>query len=160
MAQSRGGACFCTRGAMQDYAVITFSRVGKNRDTGGSPRRCRGGLCRCTPNGPIWLEISRGTEGNCIYRPVRDSSGFNFLYPEQRRTHMSRDKQVPLSTQQAATHPMKRSPGAELGGNRVTNLTGYKCSIFFSINLSGGAVARLFEARGAAGPPYRCDSCT
>ena len=29
--QSRGGACFCTRGAMQDYAVITFSRVGKNR---------------------------------------------------------------------------------------------------------------------------------
>jgi hypothetical protein len=25
--QSRGGACFCTRGAMKDYAVITlFSR--------------------------------------------------------------------------------------------------------------------------------------
>jgi len=25
--QSRGGACFCTRGAVQDYAVITlFSR--------------------------------------------------------------------------------------------------------------------------------------
>ena len=55
--------------------LVVYSRVGKNRDTGGSPRRCRGGLCRCTPNGPIWLEISRGTEGNCIYRPVRDSSG-------------------------------------------------------------------------------------
>jgi len=27
LAQSRGGACFCTRGAVQDYAVITlFSR--------------------------------------------------------------------------------------------------------------------------------------
>ncbi|NLT50743.1 MAG: hypothetical protein GXX85_07515 [Ignavibacteria bacterium] len=27
LAQSRGGACFCIRGAMQDYAVITlFSR--------------------------------------------------------------------------------------------------------------------------------------
>jgi len=27
LAQSRGGACFCTRGAMQGYAVITlFSR--------------------------------------------------------------------------------------------------------------------------------------
>jgi len=27
LAQSRGGACFCTRGAMQDYAVISlFSR--------------------------------------------------------------------------------------------------------------------------------------
>jgi len=24
LAQSRGGACFCTRGAMLDYAVITF----------------------------------------------------------------------------------------------------------------------------------------
>jgi len=24
LAQSRGGACFCTRGAMQDYAVITL----------------------------------------------------------------------------------------------------------------------------------------
>ena len=24
LAQSRGGACFCTRGAMQGYAVITF----------------------------------------------------------------------------------------------------------------------------------------
>jgi len=27
LAQCRGGACFCTRGAVQDYAVITlFSR--------------------------------------------------------------------------------------------------------------------------------------
>jgi len=27
LAQSRGGACFCTSGALQDYAVITlFSR--------------------------------------------------------------------------------------------------------------------------------------
>ena len=30
--------CFCTRGAMQGYTVITFSRFGKNRDTrSGSP---------------------------------------------------------------------------------------------------------------------------
>ena len=33
LAQSRGGACFCTRGAVQDYAVLHYSRVGKNRDT-------------------------------------------------------------------------------------------------------------------------------
>jgi hypothetical protein len=59
--------------------LLLFSRVGKNRDTGGSPRRCRGGLCRCTPNDPLWLEISRGTEGNAIYRPVRDSSGLFVL---------------------------------------------------------------------------------
>ena len=49
LAQSRGGACFCTRGAMQDYAVITlFSRWQKPCLTGvsqagvtpgGSPRR-------------------------------------------------------------------------------------------------------------------------
>ena len=105
--------------------LLLYSRVGKNRDTSGSPRRCRGGLCRCTANSHLWLESSRGTEGNAIYRPVRDSSGFNFLSSEQSRTHLSRDKQVPLSTQQAATHPMKRSPGAELGGNRGTCLTSY-----------------------------------
>ena len=56
--------------------LLLFSRVGKNRDTGGSPRRCRGGLCRCTPNDPLWLEISRGTEGNAIYRPVSNSYFF------------------------------------------------------------------------------------
>jgi len=33
LAQSRGGACFCTRGAMQSYDVFVNSRVGKNRDT-------------------------------------------------------------------------------------------------------------------------------
>jgi len=56
--------------------LIVYSRDGKNRDTGGSPRRCRGGLCRCTPNVPFWLESSRGTEGNAIYRLVRYCSGF------------------------------------------------------------------------------------
>jgi len=34
LAQSRGGACFCTRGAMQGYdRLLLNSRVGKNRDT-------------------------------------------------------------------------------------------------------------------------------
>jgi len=38
LAQSRGGACFCTRGAMQDYAVITlFSRWQKPWHQWGSP---------------------------------------------------------------------------------------------------------------------------
>jgi len=33
LAQLRGGTSFCTRGAMQDYDVVFYSRVGKNRDT-------------------------------------------------------------------------------------------------------------------------------
>ena len=33
--------------------LLLYSRVGKNRDTGGSPRRCRGGLCRWPQNGPL-----------------------------------------------------------------------------------------------------------
>ena len=40
LAQSRGGACFCTRGAMQGYAVITFIlALAKTVTPGGSPRR-------------------------------------------------------------------------------------------------------------------------
>jgi len=39
LAQSRGGACFCTRGAMQGYAVITFfSRWQKPWHQEGVPR--------------------------------------------------------------------------------------------------------------------------
>ena len=76
LAQSRGGACFCNRGAMQGYDVVLFIlALAKTVTPAGAPGGSRGGLCRCTPNGPPWLEISRGTEGNCIYRPVRDSSG-------------------------------------------------------------------------------------
>ena len=112
--------------------LFIYSRVGKNRDTSrGTPAGAGEG--RTADHLAIFFsqKVLAVRSGNCIYRPVRDSSGFNFLCAEQRRSHMSTDEQVSLSTQQAATHPMKRSPGAELGGNRVTNLTGYKCSIFF-----------------------------
>ena len=50
--------------------LLLYTRVGKNRDTGGSPRRCRGGLCRQPHNYPFKSENSRGTEANDIYRPV------------------------------------------------------------------------------------------
>jgi len=47
LAQSRGGACFCTRGAMQGYAVITlFSRWQKPWHQEGVPGGSRGSLCR------------------------------------------------------------------------------------------------------------------
>ena len=49
LAQSRGGACFCTRGAMQDYDVDLFIlALAKTVTLGGSAPRERGrpaGFC-------------------------------------------------------------------------------------------------------------------
>jgi len=43
LAQSRGGACFCTRGAMQGYAVVLFVlALAKTVTPGGSAPRERG----------------------------------------------------------------------------------------------------------------------
>jgi hypothetical protein len=40
LAQSRGGACFCTRGAMQGYDIDLFVlALAKTVTPGGSPRR-------------------------------------------------------------------------------------------------------------------------
>jgi len=40
LAQSRGGACFCTRGAKQDYDVVLFIfALAKTVTPGGGPRR-------------------------------------------------------------------------------------------------------------------------
>jgi len=40
LAQSRGDACFCTRGAMQDYAVVLFIlALAKTVTPRGIPRR-------------------------------------------------------------------------------------------------------------------------
>jgi len=40
LAQSRGGACFCTRGAMQGYDVVLIVlALAKTVTPGGSPRR-------------------------------------------------------------------------------------------------------------------------
>ena len=49
LAQSRGGACFCTRGAMQDYDVVLFVlALAKTVTPPGSAPRERGrpaGFC-------------------------------------------------------------------------------------------------------------------
>ena len=40
LAPSRGGACFCTRGAIQGYDVVLFIlALAKTVTSGGSPRR-------------------------------------------------------------------------------------------------------------------------
>jgi hypothetical protein len=78
--QSRGGACFCTRGAKQGYDVDLFIvALAKTVTPAGAPGGSRGGLCRTTTQRSSLPESSRGTEGNAIYRPVRDSSGLFVL---------------------------------------------------------------------------------
>jgi len=47
LAQSRGGACFCTRGAMQNYDVVLFIvALAKTVTPAGVPGVSRGSLCR------------------------------------------------------------------------------------------------------------------
>jgi hypothetical protein len=47
LAQSRGGACFCTRDAMQDYNVVLFIvALAKTVTPVGAPGVSRGSLCR------------------------------------------------------------------------------------------------------------------
>jgi len=47
LAQSRGGACFCTRGAMQDYVDYYFVlALAKTVTPAGAPGGSRGGLHR------------------------------------------------------------------------------------------------------------------
>ena len=71
LAQSRGGACFCTRGAMQGYDVVLFIlALAKTVTPAGVPGGSRGGLCRQPQNSHLLSENSRGTEANDIYRPV------------------------------------------------------------------------------------------
>jgi len=61
--QSRGGACFCTRGAMQGYDVYYFIlALAKTVTPAGVPGGSRGRPYRWPLNGPLRLEDSRGTE--------------------------------------------------------------------------------------------------
>ena len=52
--QSRGGACFCTRGAMQDYNFVLFIlALAKTVTPAGVPGGSRGGPYRRPPNSPL-----------------------------------------------------------------------------------------------------------
>jgi len=51
LAQSRGGACFCTRDAMQGYDVDLFVlALAKTVTPVGAPGESRGSLCRQPQN--------------------------------------------------------------------------------------------------------------
>jgi len=71
LAQSRGGACFCTRGAMQGYDVVLFIlALAKTVTPRGSPRREPG-----RPAPPLKVfhfdqKILAVRKANDIYRPV------------------------------------------------------------------------------------------
>ena len=72
--QSRGGACFCTRGAVKGYdVVLLILALAKTVTPVGVPGGSRGSLCRQPHNYPFKSENSRGTEANDIYRPVTSS---------------------------------------------------------------------------------------
>jgi len=157
---SRGGACFCTRGALQGYDCYLFIlALAKTVTPEGSPRGSGAGRGASHKAFLFSYPIVAPRSANDIYRPVRDSSGFIFIYSEQRRTHLSTDEQVSFSTRQTATHPVKRSPTAELGC--LASRSGLVLNVLFvAINLSCGALASHFAARCSAGPPSRCDKRT
>ena len=69
--QSRGGACFCTRGAMQGYDVVLFIvALAKTVTPGGGPRREPGQAVAPTAEPPFSYPIVAPRGGNDIYRPV------------------------------------------------------------------------------------------
>jgi len=132
--------------------LFVYSRVGKNRDTRReTPAGAGAGRGASHEAFLFSYPIVAPRSANDIYRPVRDSSGLIFICSEQRRTHLSTDEQVSFSTRQTATHPLKRSPTAELGC--FASRSGLVLNILFvAINLSCGALASHFAARCSAGP--------
>jgi len=63
LAQLRGGACFCTRGAMQGYDVDLFIlALAKTVTPGGSPRREPGQAVAPATKLPLYLPNCRATE--------------------------------------------------------------------------------------------------
>jgi len=70
--QHRGGACFCTRGAVQGYDVVLFIlALAKTVTPVGDPGGSRGGPWRQPQNRLFSYLIVAPRSGNCIYRPVR-----------------------------------------------------------------------------------------
>jgi len=81
LAQSRGGACFCTRGAMQGYNVDLFNlALAKTVTPGGGPRREPGQAVAPATKPPLIYPVVAPRKANDIYRPVRASSCLLIFY--------------------------------------------------------------------------------
>ena len=69
--QSRGGACFCTRGAMQGYDGYSFIlALAKTVTPGGVPRGAGRAVPPTTKQSSLARRFSRYARANDIYRPV------------------------------------------------------------------------------------------
>ncbi len=74
LAQSRGGACFCTRGAMQGYDFVLFIvALPKTVTPVGAPGGSRGRPWRQSQNCFFSYSIVAPRSANDIYRPVMRS---------------------------------------------------------------------------------------
>jgi len=63
--QDRGGACFCTRGAMQRYDFVLFIlALAKTVTPGAGPPPVAGAACAAGYEAVPLAGNSRGTEGN------------------------------------------------------------------------------------------------
>ena len=76
LAPLRGGACFCTRGAMQGYDCYLFIlALAKTVTPGGNPRREPGQAAPLTnQRSSLARKFSRCGKANDIYRPVTCSA--------------------------------------------------------------------------------------
>jgi len=75
--QHRGGARFCTRGAMQRYDLVLFIlALAKTVTPVGDPGGSRGGPWRQPQNRLFSYLIVAPRSGNCIYRPVSKRNSF------------------------------------------------------------------------------------
>ena len=74
LAQSRGGACFCTRGAMQGYdGYSLILALAKTVTPAGGPRREPGQAVAPATKPPLIYPVVAPRKANDIYRPVRPS---------------------------------------------------------------------------------------
>jgi len=71
LAQSRGGACFCTRGAMQGYDVVLFIlALAKTVTPGGAPAGAGAGRTADLLAVLSSQKVLAVRSANDIYRPV------------------------------------------------------------------------------------------
>ena len=83
LAQSRGGACFCTRGAVKGYDGYYFIlALAKTVTPGGSPPAVPGADRTASHKTILFSQkVLAVRKANCIYRPVSHSTFYkSFLY--------------------------------------------------------------------------------
>ena len=139
---------------------FVYCRVGKNRDTRGSPRRKPGQAVPPTTKPYSLARKFSRYRAAIAYTDLLGIVAASIFFVQNREE---------LTWVQINRFPCLRNKplrirwsGALVLSWGVIALQTWRVInvLFFSFNLSGGAVARLFEARGAACPPYGRVKCT